>query len=279
MKKLFCMFLGLMLLAGNACATIMEPKGVDLAFKLSTGIEAREAVVLCRSLSAHLDHDATSRKMKTLSAGYTFLTSESVGEWQNCFYEEGKDPIWVRDYYLANDPAWYITDGQTAVYAYDDLEAPRVALLGRNEELPILLETEEWCVVGLRGASGWIRKTSKDRYRKSWFDPDSLHAIIRAELNWPAGYSAVEDPYILSQLSGLLTDVRDLGESVSGCPFGVYLTLTTEDEQRIVIELASDSCAIYRAGGRDYRFGNSTHISNTQLYSLFPEYTPHHGQN
>ncbi len=279
MKKLICMALALILLSGSACATIMEPKGVDLAFKLSTGIEAREAVVLCRSLSGHLDHDSTSRKMKTLSAGNTFLTSENINGWQNCFYAEGKDPIWVRDFYLAIDPAWYITDGQTAVYAYDDLEAPRVALLGRNEELPILLETEEWCVVGLRGAAGWIRKTSKDRYHQSWFDPENLHAITRAELSWPAGYSAVEDPYVLAQLSSLLTDVRDLGESVSGCPFGVYLTLTTEDEQRIVIELASDSCAIYRAGGRDYRFGNSTHISNTALYSLFPEYTPHHGQN
>lgn len=279
MKKLLGLVLIICLLAGEACATIMEPRGVDLAFKLSTGIEAREAVVLCRSLSGHLDHDSTSRKMKTLSAGNTFLTSENIDGWQNCFYEEGKDPIWVRDFYLAIDPAWYITDGQTAVYAYDDLEAPRVALLGRNEELPVLLETEEWCVVGLRGAAGWIRKTSKDRYHESWFDPESLYAITRAELSWPAGYSAVEDPHVLAQLSSLLTDVRDMGNAVSGCPFGVYLTLTTEDEQRVVIELASDSCAIYRAGGRDYRYGNSAHISNAQLYALFPEYASHHGQN
>lgn len=279
MKKLFCMLLILTLLAGHACATIMEPKGVNLAFKLFTGVEAREAVVLCRSLSGHLDHDSGSRKMKTLSAGYTFLTSENIDGWQNCFYEEGKDPIWVRDFYLAMDPAWYITDGQTAVYAYDGLEAPRVALLTQNEELPILLETEEWCAVGLRGAAGWIRKTSKDRYHKSWFDPESLYAITRAELSWPAGYSAVEDPYALARLSGLLTDVRDMGKSVSGCPFDVYLTLTMEDDQRAVIELASDGCAIYRAGGHDYRYGNSTHISNAQLYDLFPEYTSHHGQN
>ena len=37
-----------------------------------------------------------------------------------------------------------------------------------------------------------------------------------------------------------------------------------------------DSCAIYRVDGRDYRYGNSIHADNSQLFSLFPEYIPQH---
>lgn len=272
MKKLFGLILAVCLLCGNACATILEPKGVDLAFKLSSGVEAVESVVLCRSLSAHLDYDATSRKMKTLSMGDTFLTWSTEGEWQNCYYAEGKDPVWVRSYYVVDDPSYYLTDGQTPVYAYDDLNAPRVALLGRNEELPIIMETDRWCVVSLRGASGWIRKTSKDQIPQSRFDTDCLYSIVQAELNWHGGYSVITDAHVLAQLSALLTNSHSMGGTTSGCPFGRYLTLTLEDGEQVILELASDSCGIFRVYGRDYRYGLSSHSPNQQLLNLFPDH-------
>ena len=272
MKKWISLLLAALLFTGSAGAVILEPKGVNLEFKLFAGVEAREAVVLCRSLSGHEEADAASRKIKTLSAGNTFLTWEREPGWQNCYYAEGEDPVWVRDYYVIEDPAYYVTDGQTAVYAYESLNAPRVALLGRNEELPILLETEDWCVVSLRGAAGWIRKTAKDREHQRRFEPEMLQSLIGAELTWGEGYAELTDPDMLAQLSDMLTDSRNMGHAVSGCPFGVYLTLTTEDEERITMELASDGCSIYRINGRDYRYGYSHHVSNQQLFALFPGY-------
>ena len=271
MKKLICMVLAVLLLTGSASATILEPQGVDLGFKLATGIEAKYAVVLCRSLSVHLDHDATSRKMKTLSAGDSFLTWDNWNEWYNCYYSEERDAGWTRNYYLLEDPAYYITDGQTAVYAYGDTQAPRVALLGRNEELPIILETDEWCVVSIRGASGWIRKTSKDAVRTHRFQPDDLQTLIRAELNWTEGASVIEDPHVLAQLSGLLSDAYSMGPATAGCPFGTYLILTVEDGRQVIMEVAGDNCCIYRLYGRDYRYGSTRHINSQQLFSLFPE--------
>lgn len=271
MKKLLVLILIICLLSSSACATIMEPKGVSLEFKLFSGIEAKRAVVLCRSLSVRNDRYDNARKVKTLSAGDTFLTWESWDGWCNCYYSDGAETAWVRNCYVVEDPAYYITDEQTAVYAYGDTTAPCVALLGRNEEMPIILETDEWCVVSLRGAAGWIRKTPKDTAHCFWFKPESLQKITRAELNWPDGYADVTEPAVLTELSALLTDVRDMGGPVAGCPFGVYLTLTTEDNERIVMELATDSCAIYRVDGRDYRYGNSVHASNAQLFALFPD--------
>lgn len=274
MKKLLSLLVILVMIAGSASASIMEPKGIDLSFKLFSGIEAKRAVVLCRSLSAHTDSNASSRKATTLSVGNTFLTWESQGEWINCYYSDGRDAAWVRNYYVIEDPAYYVTDGQTAVYAYADTTAPRVALLGRNEELPIIMETDQWCVVSLRGASGWIRKTSKDMVRRSWFKPESLQNITAAELTWQSGHTQLKDPTLLAQLSALLSDTYEMGRAVAGCPFGTYLTLTLEDDEKVVVELASDSCGIYRIYGRDYRYGSSTHAGSRQLLSLFPGYQP-----
>lgn len=273
MKKLLLMILSLTMLCSHACATIIEPRGVDLEFKLSTGIEARRAVVLCRTLSARTDRKDNAKKLKTYTAGETFLTWESWDGWMNCYYSEGKDPAWVRNWYVVLDPAYYITDEQTAVYAYGDTTAPRVALLAKNEELPIIKETDEWCVVSLRGAAGWIKKTPKDTAHRFWFQPNMLQHIKRAELQWTNGLSVLTDRKSLAQLSALLTDARDMGAPIAGCVADVYLTLVTDADEKIVLELANDSCAIYRVEGRDYRYANSTHADNSQLYALFPEYT------
>jgi len=272
MKKLFGLILVICMLAGEACATIMEARGVDLEFKLNTGIEAKRAVVLCRSLSARADRKDNAKKVKTLSAGDTFLTWESWDGWCNCHYSDDKDAAWVRSYYVVEDPAYYITDGQTAVYAYGDTMAPRVALLGRGEEMPIILETDEWCVVSLRGAAGWIRKTPKDTAHRFWFQPESLKMLRSAKLTWNGGTETVTDPHALAQISALLTDVRDMGGPIAGCVGNIYLTLEPEEGECITMALAIDSCAIYRVDGRDYRYANSTHGDNTQLFGLFSGY-------
>ena len=54
--------------------------------------------------------------------------------------------------------AWYVTETETPVYAWNDPSAPKVALLDKNAKLPILKEEDEWYIVSLRGATGWIQK-------------------------------------------------------------------------------------------------------------------------
>lgn len=49
---------------------------------------------------------------------------------------------------------------RSSVYAWDDKMAPKVALLEKDTTLPVLKEEEEWLIVSLRGAVGWIHKIS-----------------------------------------------------------------------------------------------------------------------
>lgn len=272
MKKFLVLLMIFCMLSGSAGATIIEPRGINLEFKRFTGIEAKRAVVLCRSLSVRNDRYDNARKVNTLSAGDTFLTWESWDGWCNCYYSDGAETAWVRNAYVLEDPAYYLTDGQTPVYAYGDTMAPRVALLTRNEELPIILETDEWCVVSLRGAAGWIRKTAKDTAHRFWFQPESLQSIKRAELIWNDGSSVVTDPQVLSRLATLLTDAEDMGGPIAGCVGDIYLALELEEDEHITMALTFDDCAIYRVDGRDYRYGYSIHASNKRLFELFPEY-------
>ena len=65
---------------------------------------------------------------------------------------------WLNADYIFINPAWYVTEKQTAVYAWNGSDAPRVALLDRGTRLPILKEEGNGYLVSLRGAAGWIRK-------------------------------------------------------------------------------------------------------------------------
>ena len=56
------------------------------------------------------------------------------------------------------ETSWYVTVKNTAVYAWNDTSAPKVALLDKGTRLPILKEESDWFVVSLRGATGWIHK-------------------------------------------------------------------------------------------------------------------------
>ena len=185
----------------------------------------------------------------------------------------------MRSDYVVIDPAYYVTDEQIPVYAYGDTMAPRVGLLSRNEKLPIIMEMDEWCVVSLRGAAGWIQKTPKDTAQRFWFKPESLQHLQRAELTWNGGTSVVAKPQALKQLSALLTDTEDMGGPIAGCIAEIYLNLTLENGESITLALAGDSCAVYRVDGRDYRYGRSTNSDNTALFRFFPEYIPPYGQN
>lgn len=271
MKKLICMVLMLVLVAGTACATILDPRGVDLEYKLNTGIEAKRAEVLCKSLSALEAPNTRARKVKTFSAGQTFLTWQSEDIFLNCFYSYDHEPAWVRDYYVLVDPHYYRTDSGTPVYAYGSTSAPRVGLTDTGDVYPIIMENDHWVVISIRGASGWIRKNNNDYVHQCWLQPETLVNLKRAELFWSGNYYVASDRYTLDQISALISDVEPRGHASSNCPFGpIHLTLTTQDNERITVQIASDNCAIMRVSGYEFKFGVSSYATRQQLTRLFP---------
>lgn len=120
-----------------------------------------QAVVLCDSLTVHAKPDASSEATETLEYGRMIILQKIQDGWAECFLSdaEGTGPAgWVNTEYLAVDPAWYVTDADTPVYAWNDTNAPKVALLEKDTQLAVLKIEEDWLVVSLRGAAGWIRK-------------------------------------------------------------------------------------------------------------------------
>ena len=261
MKRFLASLLLLTLCASCASATILPPTGVDEDFKSWTGVECTPAVVLCQTLSV-LDNrgDQGGKKVETLRySGQTIPVIESWDGYAKIYYSDGNKTGWVRNDYLMMDPAWYLCDEDVQAYAYPDTMAPRVALLDKGTKLPILTEYdaeyEGWVCVSLRGAAGWIRKTSADTANQTWFRPEMLadltYAQIEVKGDEPLGCT---DPDTLEQLAELLTHAEDKGGEVSGCPFTATLFLETAQGKTITLQLATDSCCVYRVDGRDYAY-------------------------
>ena len=126
------------------------------------------AVVLCEKLTLREEPSASSRAVKTLNYGDRPIVvgaDQPAGATKEngfvyCTLGDSEDSPcgWVDAGYIIINPAWYVTEKNTAVYAWDDTEAPKVALLDKDVRLPILKEEGDWYVVSLRGAVGWILK-------------------------------------------------------------------------------------------------------------------------
>ena len=261
MKKLVIILLLLLCCTDTALADILPATGVDEAFKAWTGLECQQAVVLCESLTI-LDNrgDQGGQKVGSLKYGNTVPVIESWDGYAKIYYADGSKTGWVRNDYLLIDPAWYICNEDMQVYAYPDVMAPKIALLDQGTKLPILTEYQDdtingWVCVSLRGAAGWIRKTPRDTAGNTWFRPDQLQSITQAQLQLD-GVSLLQctDPESLRTLSALLTNAEDKGGPVSGCPFTATLTVWTADGSIIKLQLATDSCCIYRINDRDYAY-------------------------
>lgn len=143
--------------AGMAQAEILPPYG--------EGQIGLQAVVLCEELTVRQEPSASSKAVTTLHYGDRITVQPQTGGWAACFLSDSVDAGrtgWVNEDYLAIDSAWYRTEKQTPVYAWNDTMAPKVALLDKNTILPILKEEGDWLIVSLRGAAGWIHKTNAD---------------------------------------------------------------------------------------------------------------------
>ena len=261
MKKFVITLLLLLCCTASALADILPATGVDEDFKAWTGLECTPAVVLCESLSI-LDNrgDQGGKKVGTLLYGNTPPVIESWDGYAKIYYADGSKTGWVRNEYLMMDPAWYVCDDSTQVYAYPDVMAPKIALLDKDTKLPILTEYQDdtitgWVCVSLRGAAGWIRKTPKDTQISTFFRPESLNSITKAQLCLENSTPITcTDASLLAELSPLLTNAEDKGGPVAGCPFTATLKLWLNDGTQTELLLATDSCCTYRVDNRDYSY-------------------------
>ena len=126
------------------------------------------AVVLCEKLTMREKPNTSAKAVKTLYFGdQPIITGadqpEGAKEENGFIYctlgdSENSPSGWINAAYIAINPAWIVTDQETAVYAWNDTAAPRVGLLAKGTRLPILKEEGDWYIVSLRGAVGWIHK-------------------------------------------------------------------------------------------------------------------------
>lgn len=262
MKRFSALVLAMLLLINAASATILPATGVDEDFLAWTGISCTPAVVLCESLTV-LDErgDQGGKPVEVkLYSGKTIPVIESWDGYAKIYYSDGNKTGWVRNEYLMMNPAWYVCDEAVAVYAYPDTMAPRVALLEKGTELPILTEYDDresmngWVCVSLRAAAGWIRKTPQDTVNQTFFRPEMLTDIAKAQLTFGGDTYLCSDAARLDELEELLTHVEDHGFAISGCPFTAVLSLTLADGSRVDLQLATDSCCVYRIDKRDYSY-------------------------
>ena len=284
MKRILLLMLSVLMLCSTASATILPATGVDEEFRDFTGIECTPAVVLCQSLTVYDERgDQGGKKVTSLRySGKTIPVIESWDGYAKIYYEDGNKTGWVHNEYLLMDPAWYVCDEGLPVYAYPDTMAPRVGYVNKGTKLPIITEHRDgqsisgWVCVSLRGAAGWIRKTPADTVSETSFRPEMLQDIEAAGLKFANSdsYTYFTDDKTLNTLSLLLTSVNDLGGAVSGCPFTATLHLYLSDGTEVELQLATDSCCVYRVDGRDYQYARNLwspegNPDNSALFSLF----------
>jgi len=126
------------------------------------------AVVLCEKLTLREKASASSKAMHSLNYGDQPIVinadlpagPEEENGFVYCTLGDSEDSPcgWIDSDYIVINPAWYVTEQKTAVYAWDDTAAPKVALLEKDARLPILKEEGDWYLVSLRGAVGWIHR-------------------------------------------------------------------------------------------------------------------------
>lgn len=127
-----------------------------------------QAVVLCETLTLRESSSSSSKALQTLNYGDLPIVvgadlptgPREENGFVYCVLGDSEDSPsgWLNADYLVINPAWYITEKATAVHAWNDSTAPKVALLDKGTRLPILREEGDWYIVSLRGAVGWIHK-------------------------------------------------------------------------------------------------------------------------
>ena len=118
--------------------------------------------VLCQTLSVRQEPDSSASIILTLQYSDICQIIEESDLWYRVVYTVNSQNVtgWVKKDYVLTDFRYFSADQETPVYAYPDTSAKRIALLEEGESYPIITEWGDYFVISLRGASGFIAKTS-----------------------------------------------------------------------------------------------------------------------
>ena len=149
MKKLGICLLAMLLTCSAALGEIIDPIG--------PGQMGYDAVVISKNVSVRPTQDANAKAVTRLSYGDRFAAVSLGNGWCECYLSETEGISgYVLEDYILIDPAYFVTEESTPVYAWQSRKAKRVGLLGRGETYPIIKTEENWILISLRGAAGWI---------------------------------------------------------------------------------------------------------------------------
>lgn len=159
MRKWTCYALAMLLLCAQAAPAAAEIEPARGEIMYYTDLYGHYCVVLCETLSGRAEPSYDAPVTDTFSYGDGIIVNDRQGEWMSVVVmRDGSAVCWVREEYVLQDPAHYITEVETPVYAYDAPDSPRVALVPEGTNLPIIKALDGGYVVSLRGASGFVRK-------------------------------------------------------------------------------------------------------------------------
>ena len=228
------------------------------------------AVVLCEKLTLREKPSSSSKAIQTLKYGdQPIVVNADLPEgameengFVYCTLGDSEDSPcgWINADYIVINPAWYVAEEKTAVYAWNDTAAPKVALLGNGERLPILKAEGDWYVVSLRGAAGWIKA---DVPVAALFQQSS--ELTKAELVTAKGEYISESCEELYWIKNAFAAAKPV--ATADCPFDAQLILTFSDGSTITVYPATDDCRIFRApDGICYEYGTEGDIEAEQAW-------------
>ena len=153
--------LALLILAlGCACvanAMIIPPQG--------EGQIGVSALVVNDGLAVYDSPDTNSNVAKNLDTGKLVIVVAQEGDWAEIVMGDSEDEDeggWVKAEGLMIDISFYLTEAETDVYAWNDVNAPKLYVLDAYSLLPIIKDDGEWVIVMINGGTAWIQKTELD---------------------------------------------------------------------------------------------------------------------
>lgn len=176
-------------------------------------------------------------------------------------------------------------DAQGLLEKPDSADVTLMVTLYNGTEVTVLGLTEQRAHVQYCGVTGYIPLQSLSMEEKQGANsimdlpqmPD--RQIVRATLIRGEEVTSLTDSQKLRMLQDILTHTEYWGYRMAGCPIGATLTLEFDQASVQVMELATDSCPVYRLDGHDYYYARhigtpGNHPDNSVLYSLFDSTAP-----
>ena len=118
--------------------------------------------MLCNTLTLRSEPSDSAPAICTLDYGaklYVGFPAEDNDEWYDATYMADVHASgYVKIAYVLLEPYWFESDAATPIYAYPSEDAERVALMPRGKRVAVIRETDDYYVVSLRGAAGFILK-------------------------------------------------------------------------------------------------------------------------